>query len=168
MFWNALGASFAVGVKGCSCCLQRSGRKKELSFLRHTWVSAASEQRFLFPPLTCFFLRSASIAINKTSLKDKQFGPVWLFCRPKFRANCCPKELSAARRSSVCSVCRSFLFTSFFPLSSSPLGLSIKPYGSGVCSDVLWMCRTVTAERWACDSPATSVRAILVGEIQDA
>jgi len=75
----------------------------------HFWAAVS------LPCLTCFFLRSASIAVSQISLKDKQFGPVWLFHRPKFRAYCFPKELSAARPSSVCSVHRSFLFTSLLP-----------------------------------------------------
>lgn len=77
MFWNALGASFAAGVKGCSCCLQRSGRKKELSFLWHTWVGAVSEQRFLFPPQLVFFwgqLPLPSIRHHSKTSSLAQFG----------------------------------------------------------------------------------------------
>lgn len=114
-------------------------------------ISTIYEQWFPFPANLFFFLRSASIAVSKTPLKDKPFGSVWLFHRPKFRAYNFPKELSADRWSGMCSVRRSFLSTSFLHLSSSPLGLSIKPYGSsihscamnGVCFDCrklnLWL-----------------------------
>lgn len=119
-------------------------------------------------PLDLFF---SEVSFHCRQWDITQWQEVWhslAISQAKIRAYCFPKCLSAARRSSVCSIRRSFLFTSFLPLSSSPLGLSIKHYGSSICSGVPWICRTVTTETWACDSWATSVRTILVGEIQHA
>lgn len=89
----------------------------------------------------CLF-PEVSFPCYKTSLKDKQSGPVWLFHRSKFRAFLFPKELSAARQSGVWSTLRSFLSTPFSPCH-------LHPHGSSICLDVLWTSHTVTAGRWA-------------------
>lgn len=62
-------------------------RKEELSPVEHR-ISDISEQQVPLPTEPVFFfLRSAAIAINKPSLKDKQFGPIRLSHRPAFRAH---------------------------------------------------------------------------------